>query len=61
MTFWNSLHGLVQGQLFAQGHLSPRTALALATRAAPARNDRCGGGKSQRRKIVVWPRLAIPH
>ena len=59
--FWSNLHRLTQGQLFAHGHLSPRTAMELAKRGESICNDRCGGGKPQRRKVVIWPRLAIPH
>ena len=59
--FWSSLHHLAQGQLFAHGYLSPRTAVELVNRGESVRNDRCGGGKPQRRKVVIWPRLAIPH
>jgi len=59
--FWSGLHRLAQGQLFAHGYLSPRMAVELATRNEPVRNDRCGGGKPQRRNVVSWPRLAIPH
>ena len=59
--FWTNLHRLAQGQLFAHGHLSPRTALELANRSGAISNDRCGGGKPARRRIVAWPRLAIPH
>ncbi len=59
--YWTSLHRLAQGQLFAHGHLSPRTALELAHKGAAASNKRCGGGTPLRRKIVIWPRLAIPH
>ena len=59
--FWTSLHRLAQGQLFAHGHLSPRIALELANRGESASNNRCGGGTPLRRKVIVWPRLAIPH
>jgi len=60
--FWSNLHRLTQGQLFAHGHLSPRTAVELANRGkSTCSDDRCGGGKPQRRAIVTWPRLAIPH
>ena len=59
--FWNSLHRLAQGQLFAHGHLTPRTALELAARETPMRVDGGGGGKAERCCVVVWPRLATPH
>jgi len=59
--FWSNLHRLTQGQLFAHGHLSVRTAVDLANRSESVRNDRCGGGTPKRSKVVIWPRLAIPH
>jgi len=60
-TFWQNLHRLTHGQLFAHGHLSPRTALELAGRdETPSRRD-CGSGGTPSRKAVRWPRLAIPH
>jgi hypothetical protein len=51
---------VAQGQLFAHGHLSQRTALELAARNA-VESDRGDGGKTQCCKALVWPRLATPH
>jgi hypothetical protein len=59
--FWSNLHRLTQGQLFAHGHLSPRTAVALANRGESICSDCGGGGTPKRSKVVIWPRLAIPH
>jgi hypothetical protein len=60
-TFWQSLHRIAQGQLFAHGYLSPRTAMRLANKGeTPNARDR-GDAAPARRKVVRWPRLAIPH
>jgi len=59
--FWTSINKLAQGQLFAHGHLSARTALELANKSDAPQPQRCGGGTPQRRATVMWPRLAIPH
>lgn len=59
-TFWQSLHRLAQGQLFAHGYLSPRTAAELSAKSAAPDDRDCGSGTTSR-KVVRWPRLAIPH
>jgi len=59
-SFWQSLHRLAQGQLFAHGYLSAQTAAHLANKGEPPQaRDR--GGATPCRKVVRWPRLAIPH
>ena len=59
--FWNSLNHIALGQLFAHGHLSPATAAQLAARMAKPESRDDGGCKATPRKVVRWPRLAIPH
>jgi hypothetical protein len=59
-SFWQSLHRLTQGQLFAHGYLSPRTVAQLAAKSETPPPHDCSSG-SGRRKAVRWPRLATPH
>jgi hypothetical protein len=59
-SFWQSLHQLTRGQLFAHGYLSPRTAVELANKSDTPNARDCGSGTTCH-KVVRWPRLAIPH
>jgi len=59
-SFWQSLHQLTRGQLFAHGYLSPRTAVQLANKSDTPNAHNCDSGATSH-KVVRWPRLAIPH
>jgi hypothetical protein len=61
-TFWQSLHRLTQGQLFAHGYINAETATRLVNKSDATRETRDSGLRTTTcRKVVRWPRLAIPH
>ena len=61
-TFWQSLHRLAQGQLFAHGYINADTAARLVNKSdAQPETHNSGLRATPCRKVVRWPRLAIPH
>ena len=54
--FWENLSQVAQGQLFSGGYLSREAVQRLS--APRGKTIRVA---TTRRKLVKWPRLAIPH
>jgi hypothetical protein len=59
-SFWQSLHQLTCGQLFARGYISPRTVVDLASRGKTPNASACGSDTTNG-EAVRQPRLAIPQ